>query len=122
KNVLVLSPHPDDEAIGCGGTLCQHVAAGDRVHVIFLTSGENGGHGVSPAKTRRVREEEARKAAARMGLDAVEFWHQPDGALRVTSELAQALGKRMTEWRPSVVYVPHPQETHSDHRAAARLV
>ena len=42
NRVMVISPHPDDESIGCGGTICRHVAAGEPVHVELLTSGEKG--------------------------------------------------------------------------------
>ena len=34
-SVLVLAPHPDNEVIGCGGTLCLHTDQGDRVHVLM---------------------------------------------------------------------------------------
>jgi LmbE family N-acetylglucosaminyl deacetylase len=60
SRVLVISPHPDDEAIGCGGTLCEHIAQGDQVRVFFLTSGEKGGHGRGEAEFARVREAEAK--------------------------------------------------------------
>src|SRR5262245_5051670 len=84
--VLVRSPHPDDESIGCGGTLRKHALRGDEVRVVFLTSGEKGGHGRPPEETARVREGEAVAAAAILGLSGVEFWRQQDGGLRVTPE------------------------------------
>lgn len=40
ERVLVIAPHPDDEIIGCGGTMAQHVEKGDRIFVIYVTSGE----------------------------------------------------------------------------------
>ena len=59
RRVLVLSPHPDDEAIGCGGTLRWHLEQGDRVQVIFLTSGEHGVRGQDARETSRIRTKEA---------------------------------------------------------------
>jgi len=40
--VLIIAPHPDDESIGCGGTLCLHARRGDPMAVVYLTSGELG--------------------------------------------------------------------------------
>ena len=38
-NVIVIAPHPDDEILGCGGTIAAHCAAGDHVTVVLLTRG-----------------------------------------------------------------------------------
>ena len=36
-NILVISPHPDDETLGCGGTLLKHTALGDQVYWLIIT-------------------------------------------------------------------------------------
>jgi LmbE family N-acetylglucosaminyl deacetylase len=120
--VLVISPHPDDEAIGCGGTLRKHVLEGSRVHVVFLTSGEAGGHGRPPAETGALREREAQAAADVLGIERIEFYREPDGKLRATPGLVERLRTKLARWRPKRIYLPHGQETHEDHRAAARLL
>lgn len=122
KRVLVLSPHPDDESIGCGGTICQHVAVGDEVRVIFLTSGEKGGHGASLEMVRKTREAEARAAARILGVEQIEFWRAPDGGLSATRKLLIRLTGLLKEWRPDIVYTTHPGEAHPDHRAAPRIL
>lgn len=122
KRILVLSPHPDDEAIGCGGTLRRHVEQGHDVLVVFLTSGERGVRGQEPAETALIREREAADAATVLGYKKFEFWRQEDGAVRVTPALLQRFIGMLQTWKPGLVYVPHPSESHPDHRAAARLV
>ncbi|MEW6754948.1 MAG: PIG-L deacetylase family protein [Candidatus Latescibacterota bacterium] len=121
KRVLVVSPHPDDEAIGCGGAILYHRSAGHEVRTVFLTSGERGGHGRTVAETVRLREAEARAAAAILQVEAVEFWRQPDGRLRAGRALRERLGILLECWRPDLLYVTHGHEAHPDHRAAARL-
>ena len=120
SRVLVLSPHPDDESFGCGGTLRRRVEQGDAVRVVFLTSGEKGGHGRSEAETILLREEEARLAAAILGLSQLEFWREPDGALRATAAVVQRLRAVLKSFRPDTIYVTHDREMHPDHRAASR--
>ncbi|MCU1448279.1 MAG: uncharacterized protein JWP02_449 [Acidimicrobiales bacterium] len=120
-NVLVVAPHPDDEALGCGGAVLVHVAAGDRVSGVFLTSGEQGLATYPVDEARRVREEEARMAAAVLGFSAIEFLRLPDGSL---SDDPDAIAGSVKSHLAGVdlVYVPHPGDDHDDHRAAARAV
>ena len=120
--ILVFSPHPDDEAIGCGGTLRQHSERGAEVRVIFLTSGEQGSHVMTPDMTRQVREREALAAADVLGIRSVEFWHAPDGALRSSAQLVARISRAISGFRPDCLYTTHPAEAHADHRAAARLL
>lgn len=122
SRVLVLSPHPDDESIGCGGTLLRHLESGANIRVVFLTSGEAGGHGRQATETLRIREEEAKAAAAILGLTDLEFWRQPDGGLRATGAVVERLRETLEKFRPETVYVTHDREMHSDHRASARLL
>ena len=122
SRVLVLSPHPDDESIGCGGTLRRHVLAKDQVLVVFLTSGEKGGHGRSLEETCRLREQEAKEASRILGIADLEFWRQPDGALRAGTSLVKRLQKKIREWSPDILYVTHDREMHPDHRASVRLL
>lgn len=42
KDALVIAPHPDDESLGCGGSIAKHIKAKSRVKVIFLTDGDKG--------------------------------------------------------------------------------
>ncbi|HEV8384590.1 MAG TPA: PIG-L family deacetylase, partial [Candidatus Acidoferrales bacterium] len=122
NRILVLSPHPDDEAIGCGGTLLEHAEQGDVVKVVYLTSGEKGGHGRTEVETKRLREQEAREAARILGVRHLEFWRAPDGAVRATDGLVRRLQAELRAFSPDNIYVTHERETHPDHRGAARLV
>ena len=122
KRVLVLAPHPDDEAIGCGGTLLRHAAEGDAIRTIFLTSGEKGCNGQPEEATAKMREAEARDAAKILGVAQTEFWRRPDGALRADSTTVARLRKAVSVWRPAILYVPHSGEQHADHVAAGRIV
>ena len=122
NRVLVLAPHPDDESIGCGGTLCRHVQQGDTVHVVFLTSGEQGGHGRPEEEIIRVREHEARNAAKILGIRHLEFWREPDGAVRATRSAVTRLREKLAEFQPHTIYVSHNRDIHPDHRGAVRLL
>jgi LmbE family N-acetylglucosaminyl deacetylase len=120
--VLVLSPHPDDEAIGAGGTLRQHVENGDEIHVVFLTSGENGVRNQDANVTAAIREREAEAAAKTLGYKGFEFWRERDSALAPTDALCARLKALVEKWQPEAVYAPHEAEMHADHQTAFQLI
>jgi N-acetylglucosamine malate deacetylase 1 len=122
NQIMIISPHPDDESIGCGGTIQKHVAEGDIVQIELLTSGEKGGHDLNEAEVGRIREEEAMAAASILAVGHVEFYRQADGGLRISRPLVGRLAQRIRDCKPSTVYVPHAAEQHPDHRVVVRLL
>lgn len=122
-NVLVIAPHPDDEAIGCGGAVCKHAAAGDRVTTAFLTSGELGLKRLPREKAWQMRETEAQSSAKILGISSVEFLRLPDWmAGDQIAEGARRLLPVLAREKPAVIYLPHSSEWHPDHRAAMPIL
>jgi LmbE family N-acetylglucosaminyl deacetylase len=122
-NVLVIAPHPDDEAIGCGGTIGLHRARGDNVSVTFLTSGELGLKHLPPEEAKRIREAEAQAAARALGIARIDFLRQPDWFLNEhVPAAAKQLSPILRELAPDTIYVPHALEWHPDHQAALPIV
>ena len=124
RRVLVFAPHPDDETIGCGGSLALHRKAGDPVQVIFLT---NGARGDMTGRFERqayiaLRQEEARNACACLGGMDLEFWPYEDRELSASTEVKHRMGELLKTYQPDVVYVPSPLEFHPDHRAACSFL
>jgi len=122
-SVLVIAPHPDDETIGCGGAICRHADAGERVVSVFLTSGELGLKKLPAAAARQLREAEAQSAAKILGIAATHFLRQPDWTLAEALETAAAaLAPILASERPQLIYLPHSAEWHPDHQAAGPIL
>ncbi|MGH3854814.1 MAG: PIG-L deacetylase family protein [Pseudonocardiaceae bacterium] len=122
--VLVIAPHPDDEVLGCGGSILLHTAAGRVVHVLYLTSGERGSPCHTAEALRRVREAEATAAARVLGIPVsrLHFARFPDGGILPTDLDQVALVVRLLrEMRPDLVYLPHAEDASFDHRAGCEL-
>jgi LmbE family N-acetylglucosaminyl deacetylase len=113
-NVLVLAPHPDDEVLGCGGTICRHVADGDSVFVMVATRGMAE---LYPDEAVDAVRAEARSAHAKLGVSETRFLDFPAPALDTVPryKLAGAVSDCIRDFQPEVVYVPHHGDIHSDH-------
>lgn len=123
NNVLIIAPHPDDESIGCGGTICLHVERGDRVTAVFLTSGELGLERLPREEAWQLREKEAEAAAHVLGLADLSFLRQPDWLLSDhVAEASAALRPIIARETPHTIFVPHRAEWHPDHKAALSVL
>lgn len=122
---VVLSPHPDDESIGCGGTIGLIKEAGGSVDVIYMTSGELGrgeeySH-MSKEEFMGTRMREAAHACGILGIDRYFFLRGHDGDLKRQPHLAEEVAKLLDKGRYDVVFCPWPYDSHSDHEATYTL-
>ncbi len=122
--VLVLAPHPDDELIGCGGTLHKHCLAGDEVVCLYLTNGEASSGFAHLDRNARgeLRAYEARKGAKIIGIQNLIFLHQKDSDLQPSEEIVSAVAQHIRDFRPNVVYLPFFFEKHPDHFQTNRIL
>ncbi len=129
--VLVFAPHPDDEVLGCGGTLALHAEQGDAVHVTVVFDGATGDvtGAWDPDLLARRRRDEALAGGRALAQDNVgfryDFWEQPEGHEPTDEELADA-AERMVSCAAAVgartIYAPWAGDAHPDHRAVARAL
>ncbi|MBO0930148.1 PIG-L deacetylase family protein [Fibrella aquatilis] len=129
---LVLAPHPDDESLGCGGTLALLRKAGYPVHVVFVSNGTLS-HPNSPSyppdRLRDLRETEAIRALDVLGVPAGQttFMRLPDRHVPLpdNADFGKALDALMAviqQFKPSTVLVPYERDPHPDHRATYALL
>ena len=120
-NVLVAAPHPDDDVIGCGGSLIKLTRAGHRIIIVYLTSGEAGSIDHTKEELLLIREREARQAARIMGVSDLVFLRNPDGYLTYGKENLVSIIRIIRENRPALIYMPHKNDAHKDHSVTSEL-
>lgn len=121
EKIIVLSPHPDDDIFGVGGTLLRHQQNGDTIQVLYLCRGDGGGARSRDDILAKKRQAEATEALAKLGGTAI-FWQIRDGSLSPSSELVAKLARLLSEYQPTRIYVPWFGDNHQDHQGCAELL
>ncbi|TMQ67842.1 MAG: PIG-L family deacetylase [Candidatus Eisenbacteria bacterium] len=124
RNVLVLCPHPDDELIGCGGTLARLIAHGASVTVVHATDGSEAASLWHAPRdiARTIRLEEARRVGERMGFADLIFWNEYNAAFVERPERVRELAQLLERLRPALIFTPFVTDIHPDHRVLSRML
>lgn len=117
-----MAAHPDDEVLGCGGTIARHVDAGDTVDILFVADGVTSRNGTSAEIDRRAAS--ARKAAEGLGAHPPRFLNFPDNRLDSIPllEIIKSIEEVTAAVLPVRVYTHHGGDLNIDHRVVHQAV
>ncbi len=130
RTILVVAAHPDDEVLGCGGTMARHARHGDRVVCLILGEGltsrhasrqqgiETEGSGLDGLKS------DGERAAEILGAARLEMTDFPDNRFDSVPllDIVKSVEKIFDEEQPEIVYSHHPGDVNIDHLVTHRAV
>lgn len=116
KKVLVVSPHPDDETLGAGGTLLKHKDMGDKLYWCNITNiKEEYGYSLEDVKRRNYELEEVAKYYNFDEFFNLEFKPTSLNELSIPV-LIKHISGIIDSIKPEILYIPFYGDAHSDHR------
>lgn len=116
KKILVITAHPDDEVLGCGGTLLKHAKNNDKILLLFASDGESSR--TSDKKKIFYRKKQAIKVAKIINSQKPFFLNFPDNQLDKINilKIAKLFSKIVERFKPDIIYTHHYNDLNIDHR------
>ncbi|MBU3568179.1 PIG-L deacetylase family protein [Polynucleobacter alcilacus] len=123
KKILVVAAHPDDEVLGCGGTICRHVEGGDDVHLVLMADGETSRESASFSSAHG-RKSATLRAKEILGISSVVNLGYSDNMMDEFPllQIIKSLEDIIHMLKPSVVYTHHYGDLNIDHRITQQAV
>lgn len=122
SNILAVSVHPDDETLGCGGTLLKHNEKGDKIFWLILTRAND--KITSIPNIVNLQKQYVNKVAATYNFEdfkQLSFLNaELDGY--PFGEIILEISKYIYQIQPSAIYLNFNNDVHSDHRIAFEAV
>lgn len=124
KKILFVSVHPDDETLGCGGTILKHKANGDEIYWIIITSPTtNHPYGFTHEMIQQ-RDDEIKNVTQKYGFKKTIELGFPTQLLGEINfrELIIKIDEEISTIKPDIVYLNNRNDVHSDHRIAFNAI
>ncbi|WP_424096598.1 PIG-L deacetylase family protein [Moorena producens] len=127
-NILVVAAHPDDEVLGCGGTIAKHAHSGDVVNVLILAEGATSRN---QARSREICQNElselakaAQTASRILGVSSVRLHDFPDNRMDGVDllDIVKVVESAIDDFLPEIVYTHHVGDVNIDHKLIHRAV
>ena len=127
KTILVFAAHPDDEVLGCGGTIARYAHEGADVHIVFFTDGVGARSVNLSAEDNFVgenRRHAAELAGKTLGAKTVIFGDFPDNRMDSIDllDIVQFVEKKVKNYVPTLIFTHHSGDLNIDHRIVHQAV
>ncbi len=124
KNVLVVASHPDDEVLGCGGTLYNLKKNGAKISGLFLSDGESSRKHLKINKLILNRKKQAIKAGKIIGIKKSIFGNFPDNSMDSVPllKIIQFIEKHIKKIKPDTIFTHFESDLNVDHQITSKAV
>lgn len=121
--ILIVVAHPDDEVLGCAGTIAKHSASGDTVHIAFMTDGVSS-RDESQSDAAINRKIAAQKSSEILGVKTTHFFDFPDNKMDEFPllDIVKEIENLIHHINPSIIYTHHIGDLNIDHQIVHRAV
>ena len=125
STVVIFAAHPDDEVLGCGGTIAKLTQQGSRVHVVFLADGESSRDDTVDIDNLILqRKKNAREALKVLGCTSIDFLDFPDNRLDSLDllDIVKKIEGFINVYKPIKVFTHYAHDLNIDHQITHNAV
>jgi LmbE family N-acetylglucosaminyl deacetylase len=126
RTIVIIAAHPDDEVLGCGGTIARLADEGAAIHIAFLADGVFSRAGDTDAQQAELaaRHAAAQKACGILGAQSVYFGEFPDNRMDTVAllDIIKPIEALLAKYRPDTVFTHHAGDVNIDHRRTHEAV
>ena len=119
STVVVFAAHPDDDILGCGGTIAKLTQEGSKVHIVFLADGESSRNDITDINSLiQQRKQDAKKALKILGCDSIEFLDFPDNRLDSLDllDVVKKIEGFIDAYKPYTIFTHYAHDLNIDHQ------